>query len=154
MKYAAFIPVFIMILMVACKPGKEKKLITDEQFIYPQMSLQEQSYLFENIEGIDYIFNELPFSLSQTDKPSIQTNIAGIGRDGVTEINCKVLGRIFYQFKGEIILEADIYFKPPDCHFYIFFEDGSPIYANQMTPENVNFFNGFLKQMNATEYIQ
>ena len=141
-------------LCVSCGSSGEKKVPSEPQFIYPQMSIQEQSYLFENVDGIDYIFNDLPFSLSQADKPSIQTNIAGISRNGVTAIDCKPLGRIFYQFNGDIILEADIYFKAPACYFYIFIEEGKEIYANQMTPENVNFFNGFLKQMNASEYVQ
>jgi hypothetical protein len=142
-----------VILLVSCKSttdGKNEKPATNDP-ILPIMPIQQQSYLFENVEMIDYIFNDLPFSLSQTEKPSIQAKIAGISQEPVTEGNCKAMARVFFQVRGEIVSEADLFFSPPDCQHYIFYEDGKAIYANKMGPSNIQFYSQFLNQMNVTQ---
>lgn len=144
---------WISILFIGCK-GQEKnvvKLTSDNEFIYPVLPIQQQSYLFENVESIDYIFQDLPFSLSQSEKPSIQTKIAGISQNGVKANGCSPIARMFFQIKGEILFEADVYFTPPDCHYYVFLENGKALYANQMGEQNINFYLQFLKQMNVTQ---
>jgi hypothetical protein len=149
----------ILLLLVAvtfvlgCKSKNkiESKENTSNELIYPIMPIQQQSYLFENVELIDYIFQDLPFSLSQSEKPSIQSKIAGIAQEGVTQSDCTPMARMFFQYKGEIIIEADVFFSPPDCQHYIFYEDGKPIYANKMAPQNIQFYSQFLNNMNVSQ---
>ena len=151
--YTAGIFIIWMALMVSCKQKSQDVNPTTEQsntsnFILPPLPLEQQSYLFENVEGIDYIFNDLPFSVSQADKPSIQANIAGISREGVEPLNCSPMGRMFFQVKGEIVLEADVYYTPPQCVYYVYFEEGKAKYANKMTANNASFYQQFLDRMN------
>lgn len=148
-----FISVFVLSL-ISCKQKKEGSDSTVEEsqvlsLALPPLPLEQQSYLFENVEGIDYIFNDLPFSVSQADKPSIQANIAGISRDGVEQLDCSPMGRMFFQVRGEIVLEADVYYTPPQCVYYVYFEDGQPKYANKMTANNASFYQQFLDRMKA-----
>ena len=150
------IPIIILLITSNClgckqKTDREVKPISGNQteIKLPPLPVQQQAYLFENVELIDYIFNDLPYSMSQNDRPSIQTKIAGISQEGVTSYDCSPMARVFFQIKGEIMLEADVYFSPPECHFYMFFEDGQAVYANQMSESNIAFYTQFLNRMNA-----
>ena len=143
----------ILVLMLSCNSKQKSDSNTQKEVspILPVMPLQQQSYLFDNVELIDYIFHELPFSLSQSEKPSIQAKIAGISQDPVINSNCTPMGRVFFQVRGEIVIEADLFFAPPDCQYYIFYEDGQAVYANKMAPNNVQFYSQFLNQMNVSQ---
>jgi hypothetical protein len=143
----------IIVSTISCKQKVEQSSeasISTEPML-PVMPLQQQSYLFDNVQLIDYIFHDLPFSLSQSEQPSIQSKIAGIGREPVMTNNCKSMARVFFQVEGEIIIEADLFFSPPDCHHYVFYEEGKAVYANQMAPSNIQFYSQFLNQMNVTQ---
>ncbi len=145
--------IVLIMTMSACKQNNSSQE-KDEKDIAPSlpaMPLQQQSYLFENVEMIDYIFNDLPFSLSQTEKPSIQSKIAGISQEPVADNNCKPMARVFFQVKGEIVIEADMFFTPPDCQHYVFYENQVAVYANKMAPSNIQFYSRFLTQMNVTQ---
>ncbi|NNF35138.1 MAG: hypothetical protein HKN68_13575 [Saprospiraceae bacterium] len=145
--------VLIIMSMISCKQKVDDSAAANVKVepMLPVMPLQQQSYLFDNVQLIDYIFHDLPFSLSQSERPSIQTKIAGIGREPVMNNNCKSIARVFYQVEGEIIIEADLFFAPPDCHYYLFYEEGKAVYANQMAPSSIQFYSQFLNQMNVTQ---
>lgn len=156
MKYMVNNGLLLMVVVtfvIGCKSKNkiEPEEKTSNELIYPIMPIQQQSYLFDNVEMIDYIFQDLPFSLSQSEKPSIQAKIAGIAQEGVTQSDCTPMARMFFQYKGEIIIEADVFFAPPDCQHYIFYEDGKPVYANKMAPQNIQFYSQFLKNMNVSQ---
>lgn len=158
-KSKLLVPVKIMMVLLiisslySCKDtGRQPVDIKkDAKPIFPVMPLEQQSYLFDNVQLIDYIFFDLPFSLNQSEKPSIQSNIAGIWREPVMENNCKPIARVFYQVEGEIVVEADLFFSQPDCHHYVFYQDGKAMYANQMALPNIQFYSQFLNQMNVTQ---
>ncbi len=98
-------------------------------------------------EMIDYLFHDLPFSMSQDEQISIQTNLTYLDQGLVYSIpkGCKPMARQFYQVGGEIILEGDIY-HGNGCHFYVFHQNGKPVYANQMNDKGKTFFNNIVKQ--------
>ena len=107
--------------------------------------------LFNNVEMLDYIFHDLPFSMSQDEKESIQTNVSYIGQKAQPNIppGCKPMARQFYQINGEIEYEADIYFSE-SCYFYVFYVNGKATYANVMSEAGRNFFNTMIsKALNA-----
>lgn len=109
--------------------------------------------MWNEAEMLDYIFHELPFSMNQSEKPSIQANITYISSEPQPQIpaGCKPMARQFYQVKGEIELEADIYFGN-GCHFYVFFVDGKAQYANKMSQAGIDFFTNMIgKAMNASK---
>ncbi len=96
---------------------------------------------------IDYIWHDLPFSISQSEKSAVQNNILFISPEGVDEFpkHCKSIGRKSYQINGEIFLDADIYFGE-GCNYYIFLRDEKPIYVNRIKKEGVAFYNQMFKR--------
>jgi len=111
--------------------------------------------MWDEAEMLDYIFHDLPFSMSQNEKPSIQANMTYIDKYAQPNIpiGCKPAARQFYQINGKIELEADIYFSK-GCYFYVFLIDGKPKYANKMAQDGINFFNTMIsKALNAQKGI-
>jgi hypothetical protein len=104
--------------------------------------------LWEKCELVDYIFHNLPFSLNQSEKPAIRANLNFIGTDPVGKVNldCKPMGREFFQIGGEIVLEADVYYSP-GCYFYVFVDGNTPIYANTISEAGMNFYKQITTQV-------
>ena len=126
---------------------KTATIAGDKALSLPIIPNEKLLDLWHNCQMIDYLFHDLPFSMSQDESASIQTNLTYIGPEPVTEIpaNCKIMARQFYQVGGDITIEADIYFSE-GCHFYIFYEKSKPIYANQMNETGIKFFNTMINQ--------
>lgn len=98
--------------------------------------------LWNNCTYIDYIFHDLPFSMSQDEKESIQANLNYISSEVQAYIpnNCKPIARQMFHVGGDIVLEADVYLSDV-CQFYVFVEDEKPAYANKMSPSALQFFS-------------
>jgi hypothetical protein len=122
---------------------------TPEAEALPLPPLQTLEYLFQNCSHIDYVFYELPFSMSLDDKGSIQRTLSHISTSVAPEKpSCKAMGRIFFDVGVETVLEADFYFSE-GCVYFIFFEDGKKKYSSYMTPEAVQYMNNYISQANA-----
>ena len=50
------------------------------------------------------------------------------------------MGRIIYQDKGEILMEADMHFDK-NCRHLVFYKDGKKVATNNMTEQGVAYFN-------------
>lgn len=105
--------------------------------------------LMDECTGIDYVFHELPFSLSFQEEPGIDQNIAFI--DPYTPVGqippgCKPLARKLFLIKGEIAFEADVYYSGK-CQFYVFIgKDKKPLYANGMTRAGIEYYKQVFQQ--------
>lgn len=109
--------------------------------LYPSVPLDSLAVLWEQCDFIDYVFYYTNFSVSQNKKEDIQNAIRFVSEETpLINAGCKPVGRIFFQVQGENRLEADIYFSQ-GCTYFVFFEKGSPAYANSMMPAGINFFN-------------
>lgn len=109
----------------------------------PSLTTDYMKKIATNCDYIDYIFYDLPISISQDEKSAIMSNINFISRETVDSYssNCKSMGRKSFQSNGEIILEADIYLdRTNGCYFYIFLIDGKPTYANKISKDGINFY--------------
>lgn len=97
--------------------------------------------MLAEVDYIDYIWHDLPFSLSQEDKEGINTNISFISSEAVPVIpaECKAIGRKIYNIKGETFATADVYLSP-GCYFYVFLDGEKPIYANKISAQGINFY--------------
>lgn len=121
----------------------------------PILPTVERNVLFQKANEIDYVFYNLPFSMSQNEVAAVRNNISHIDITPFKGIpsNCagKAMCREFFKSQGEQILEADIYFSP-DCIFYVFMgADGQPEYGANMTVAGQNFYNNIIQQAsNAT----
>jgi len=136
----------------------EKKQIEQSQTQTPQFESITQELMLKvwnEVDLLDYIFHDLPFSMSQNEQPSIRSNVAYIGQEAQPFIpqGCKPIARQFYQTEGDIFLEADIYFGE-HCKFYVFFIDGKAVYANKMSNEGILFFQTMItKALKASKSI-
>lgn len=151
-KYLLFVS--IIILGLSCNdqkasssktPEAKPKVATTKS--YPRIPNELMMKVWDEGTMIDYLFHELPFSMSQNEQLSIRTNLTYISEEIVPDIpkSCKPIARQFYQVGSDILFEADIYFSE-GCQFYVFIVDNKPTYANQMAPSGVAFFNNMISQ--------
>lgn len=144
----------VLSALISCSENKtpKTKSATVENEIsylaeeYPALTREILEEVWQKSDMVDYIFHELPFSMSQNNQASVRANIAYIAKTGQGPIpsKCKALGRQFFQIEGEIVLEADIYYSD-DCYFYIFHHQGNK-YANVMTEQGKTFYANMIKQ--------
>ncbi|MBK7636603.1 MAG: hypothetical protein IPJ13_21790 [Saprospiraceae bacterium] len=60
---------------------------------------------------------------------------------------CKPIAVKFFQIKGNIVYDADVYLSDK-CNFYVFVDKSNkPIFANQMTETGRNFYNNIIRQV-------
>jgi hypothetical protein len=141
---------FILLCILICFTFscKTEKKVKESKFsdlpALPQDQLQK---LFNEVTYIDYIFYDLPFSISQDDKPSINSNLQLLSPnkiDGLA-LSCKPIGREFFHINGNITYEADIYFQD-GCYGYIFLKKETPIYANKVSESGMKFYSNIINQ--------
>lgn len=147
---------FVILFMFSCKSETPKatpvKTVQAEP-VFDKLPASILQRMWNEAELLDYIFHDLPFSMSQSERPSIQANMTYIDKfaQPIIPEGCKPAARQFYQVNGIIELEADIYFSQ-GCYFYVFIVDGKPKYANKMAQDGINFFNTMIsKALNASK---
>lgn len=143
-----FLLFFFALTCYACQPNtsteEQASQNTNANQGLPKSQFQN---LVENCDFIDYILYNYNFSLSQNEKSQILSTLQQIGQPytGSIESCSSPIGRIFFQSKGENILEADIYFSE-GCTFYYFLENKNLKYANTMTNSGIAFYNQIFSQ--------
>lgn len=134
-----------IILSVVCSACKERKSETDsiknEGLVLPVLPSEIKMKLLKECRFVDYIMHDLPISVSQSEREAIMANVLFIDDTAPSEIpaSCKPIARKFYQYLDGSSLEADLYFST-DCIFYVFWEDGRPKYAANITDKGKNFY--------------
>ncbi len=147
-----FLSIIGLVIILSCnEKSKENKIdisnpeknhiVKAKPLNYPSITIEILNKLYEECTYMDYIFNELDFSISQDNPNSIRASIKFISTSVPSEIpeGCTSMGRKFFHIDGEIVLEAEVYYSP-QCAFYVFYENGKAIYANTMTKEGLNFY--------------
>lgn len=126
----------------SCKQGeKPQNKSAAEKTALQALPKEMIDKMYAEVDYIDYLWHDLPFSLSQEEKESINTNISFISDQAMEAIpsTCKPIGRKVYNIKGNTYLTADVYFTP-SCQFYVFLDGEKPIYASKMTAQGVTFY--------------
>ncbi len=113
----------------------------------PSIPKEIMSKLYKECTYTDYIFFELPFSMSQDEENSIRANLNYISVVplGTIPDNCKAMGRQFFHIEGDIVLEANVYFDDA-CKFYVFVDGETPLYANLMSDKGIEFYSTMIQQ--------
>ncbi len=144
--------------LASCDAGKSKsnkvstteidKKNTSPSQSLPSISQELMDKMYAEVDYIDYIWHDLPISLSIDKKEEAYTNVGLISQSpvGVIPANCKPRARKFFNIKGNTIMEADVYIDQ-SCQFYVFIEKGKPVAANYMTQQAVEFYNGVFAQV-------
>jgi hypothetical protein len=113
----------------------------------PPMDKATYEQLQSTVTQVDYIFHSLPFSVNQTERPAIQTNLAMISPERANDVTgCPIFARESFQVNGEIVLEADIYFNE-GCYAYVFYQGKDKVFANKITDQGKQFYNNLINQV-------
>jgi len=160
MKKQLYILLITSFLITSCKEKAAVKsplaeAAKSENIQLPPIPIDQLKNLIENANYVDYIFHNLPFSLSQDSKKSVQSNIGMIDPRGnaIFKKECPSMGREFFHVDGEIVMEAELYCSKEDnCYAYVFYVDGKPKYANGVTEAGRKFYQNMINQaMKATD---
>ncbi|MBK9015342.1 MAG: hypothetical protein IPM82_15495 [Saprospiraceae bacterium] len=112
----------------------------------PSVPLDLLEKIWSEGTQVDYIFYNHPFTMSLTDKPSIQLAIRHVAETPAPlKPECKATGRVSYQIKGDIVLEGDFYFST-GCTYFVFEKNRVKTNANYMTDEGIQYFNNQIQQ--------
>jgi hypothetical protein len=112
----------------------------------PSVPLELLQKIFQEGTQIDYIYHYHPFTASLSEKPAIQNAIRHVAETPAPiKPGCNPAGIVTYQINGDIVLRADFYFDT-NCTFFVFYDKDNNKYANYMTQEGVDFFNGQIQQ--------
>lgn len=140
--------VFLLILILGLLSCKNAPKTPQGRFgDLPPLPESAVKRLTSETTYIDYIFYDLPFSISQDDKPSISSNLNLISQEKMGPIaeGCKSIGREFFHINGNIEFEAEIYFQN-GCYGYVFIDKEKPIYANKISPSGMKFYANIINQ--------
>ena len=107
----------------------------------PSIQLYVLKNLWENADYVDYLYYDLPISASLDNKGAIQSAVAHVAEQPAAKIpNCKPIGRVFYQIKGENVLQGDIFFSK-GCTYFLWVDKKGGYYAgNLMMDSALKFF--------------
>ena len=112
----------------------------------PSVPLELLQRIYAECTGVDIIYHDYPFTASLTEKAAIQNVVRHVAETPAPiKPGCKPAGIITYQIDGDIVLRSDFYFAT-NCTFFVFWDKDKNKYANYMTQEGVNFFNGQIQQ--------
>ena len=147
---------FIGCLALSCKSDGKKDNTSASPSIeikntkfenLPPLPQDKLRQLYADATYIDYIFYDLPFSISQDNKPSIHSNLQMISIEQMGGIlkDCKSIGREFFHVGGNIAYEAEIYFQD-GCYGYVFMDKQKPIYANKVSEAVMKFYSNIIAQ--------
>lgn len=152
MKY--FSTVILSVFIMACgnSSSDQTKTISEPVIEAPAaMSLpsipeEELKTLFMECDYVDYIFYELPVSMSYDNKQAIQSALQFVSQNAdVPTSGCKAMGRMIFQKEGNQIMEAEL-FVSPSCGHYVWYRDGKKAYANMMTNTGQGHYMGIINQ--------
>jgi hypothetical protein len=136
----------------SCSPQKTEKVTQGTEpkpaaAAFATLPLETLRTLVAECDYIDLIVYNPSFSMSQSEPASIQATLQQIGEAApVHQANNQAFGRIFYQAKGETLLEADVFLSQAGSYF-IFYQDKKQAFANIMTPQGVNFYINILNRL-------
>jgi len=112
----------------------------------PSIPVEELQQLFLESDYVDYIFYELPISMSYDNKQAIQSALRWVSENAdVPTSGCKALGRMIFQKEGNQIAEAELYVSD-SCGHYIWYKDGKKAYSNKMTNTGHGHYMGIINQ--------
>jgi len=116
---------------------------------WPTLPMEILRVLVAECDYIDLIMYNPQFSMSVNKRNDVVASIQQISEAAVAHDPSgpqQPLGRMFFNAKGETLLEADLYLSPQSGYF-VFYQDGKQAYANAMTEQGAAFYNQVLNQV-------
>ena len=107
---------------------------------FPTMTPAQALYLYENADKVDVLFSDISVSLSQVKQSDVQGQISFFKPGQVPKkMSCSESANIILQSKGDIIGDGHMFLRGK-CNYVVFYEDGKPAYATQMTDQGMKFY--------------
>lgn len=152
-KHLKLLSLVLLMVLTSCANDGNKSTSEKEKPIVPAtqelsgLPFEIKKNLFENCDQIDYTFYNFSFSMSQSEKTAVQSNIALLSDEVQATIppECKAIGRKYYQINGEIVMEAELYFSE-GCLFYIYKDNHKSLYGNKLSEKGAIFYNNIMQQ--------
>ena len=136
----------LILFTIATVLGCQSKEKAADAAPYPPVTGDYLENIIRNGDHIDVVFYKYPISMSRDGNADVIQELARITDFAPQTLgNCQPDGRIFYNGKGQTIAEADLYIQP-NCNFIVFLQEGKPTFANTLTPEAIQFYDGLTKQ--------
>jgi len=144
---------FALLLLSHCRGGNpNQEASTEAAPPWPALPAERIQDLAQRSDYIDYVFYYANFSLSQDEPEAVRQAVSFIGSGGIRpKADCKPMGRIFFQEKGDILLQGDMYFQE-GCYYFLFLENDQPKYAHAMSPGAQAFFRQIFQQAGQRPY--
>jgi hypothetical protein len=113
---------------------------------YPSITQEKMMYLYDNCDYIDFVFYTTNFSMSQNTQAAVRTTLGTVSTTQAKVLSsCQPIGRVFFQVDGQNAAEADLFFGGA-CLYYLFLEDGTYKYGNQLTEGGMGFYQKIFQQ--------
>jgi hypothetical protein len=152
-----FLPAFFLLalLLSACqsKSGSEKNAASAPAAVqppapaFPTLPMEILRTLVAECDYIDIIMYQPQFSMSQNERSAVMSTIQHISEvQAVHNAANAPNGHIFYQAKGQTLLEADLYLRN-DGSYLVFYQEGKPAFANAMNEQGVAFYANILSRL-------
>ncbi len=151
-KYTAILSIFLVTTW-SCSDTSKTTTKTETTTVvgasYPSVPKATMEMLWEKCTHIDYIFTDLPYSISVDDNQQSRAMLLHISTNpAVVDNNCPLTANVVYLASGEIVLEANLYYnKANQCKYMVFLENGQPKYANYLTPDGLSYFDKLISSV-------
>jgi hypothetical protein len=150
---ALFLPVFAQYTEGGINEKKEvatKVTPIKAQETLPQLPAEWLQKLLDSCTLVDYTFFTMPITISLDRQASVRSSLRHIGAGLVVrKSDCKLFAKLFYQIKGRMILDADMYFSDNGCSYLVYNIGGKPTFANPISTEGVQFLNQIIERQKA-----
>jgi hypothetical protein len=115
----------------------------------PAFPQDEAINLYTNCTLIDIIYMKPAFSMSMEDKYSIQMSIKLLTPNTFIPIpNDKPFAKVFYQIKGNIVHQADLYYNMETGKGgYIFYENNVKKYSSEIHPSAKAYYDSVMEEV-------
>lgn len=152
-----FLPSFFLLalLLSACQPksGAEKNAAPAPAAVqppapaFPTLPIEILRTLVAECDYIDIIMYQPQFSMSQNERSAVTATIQHISEAPALHNSANApSGHIFYQSKGQTLLEADLYLRN-EGSYLVFYQEGKPAFANAMNEQGAAFYANVLSRL-------
>ena len=116
----------------------------------PQLPAEWLQRLWDSCTLVDYTYFTMPITMSLDQQASIRSSLRHIGGGvAVRKADCKLFAKLFFQIKGHIVMDADLYFSDNGCSYFVYNIGGKARFSNPLSTEGVQFLNQIVAKQKA-----